>query len=343
MKRYQNNKVKIISYKLLTLCSMLCTGILIMGIFYPHKASSGPYLDSAHGTSYGVKRSSTGFPTDYTKGNCAHCHEQHAMIGGSEPNPTGGPDKYELFRSLFVDQSSMFCYGCHSAAVESLQSPTFNNFSYSYTRGGNTALTCPSDIKTAFQYEDTSGNSNAINPCPSIPIFGSSAHTLGTIQSFLVSKSGYGFPTQANNTPCSGCHDLHRAQRNYPVSQPSTHDPLTSWELWGDDDNTTERLPVAVKVPPGTSGYMSPYKVGSGSEEDTFPAGTTGRHTRFKTVCRECHDNAPVPSGLVDVSWNNVKHGGVDSSNTQYGGLKAPYSTANNTSYNLDCTDCHEQ
>ena len=62
-------------------------------------ADAGVYLDSAHGdNNYGVNRSgASGFPTDYPEGFCAHCHEQHASIGGSEPSPTGGPSDYLLF------------------------------------------------------------------------------------------------------------------------------------------------------------------------------------------------------------------------------------------------------
>ena len=51
---------------------------------------AGPYLDSAHGnSSYGVKRSITEL-SDYARGNCAHCHEMHASIGGAEPEPASG-------------------------------------------------------------------------------------------------------------------------------------------------------------------------------------------------------------------------------------------------------------
>ena len=323
---------------------MLCAGVLFYWIIYPEKANSGPYLDSAHGnTSYGVDR--TGLAAFvYSVGNCAHCHEQHASIGGTEPpstGPTGGAQEYELFRTLFVDQSSMFCFDCHKATGSSLQASMPSQYSYSYVRGGATTLTCPSDIMTAFQYEDTTGNSNPVNPCPAVPTFGSSAHYLSAIQNFLVNKVGFG-PTQANINPCSACHDPHRAQRNYPVSRPGTHDPLISWELWGDDDNSTERAPVAVKVPPATNGYISPYKVGGVSyEEDTFPAGTY-RTTRFDLICRDCHDSPPVPAGTTDVNWANAYHGGAPSSQTAYGGLKAPYSTAASTNYTLNCTDCHE-
>jgi hypothetical protein len=344
---FWENRDKNITSRFFARWFVLCIVILICLLLYPDRANSGPYLDSAHGnnqgsdTGYGVKRNATGFPSDYARGNCAHCHEQHASIGGSEPAPTGGPDKYELFRSLFVDQSSMFCYACHSDSTESLQSPTFNNYLYSRTRGG-ASTSCPSDIKTAFQYEDTSGNSNSTNPCSSITTYGSSAHTLSTVQSYLAGKTTWGFSsTTENNNPCSACHDPHRAQKDYPCSRPNTHSPVSSWELWGDDDNTTERFSVASKgPPPATSGYMSPYKVGGGYEEDTFPAGTN-RTTKFSRICRDCHDSSP-PSGLADVNWSSAYHGLTGSSNIQYGGLVAPYSTANSTDYELNCTDCHE-
>ena len=192
--------------KLLTLCFMFCTGVILCWILYPDKANSGSYIVSAHGNStYGVDRSGLA-SFSYSKGNCVHCHEQHAMIGGSEPPPTvptGGAQAYELFRTLFVDQSSMFCFDCHKGTGSSLQTSMPNQYSYSYVRGGATTLTCPSDIMTAFQYEDTAGNSNPINPCPGILQFGSSAHTLSTIQAYLLSRWGF-TQRQADSRPLLG-------------------------------------------------------------------------------------------------------------------------------------------
>jgi hypothetical protein len=334
----KNKKRALINSKLIALCCMFCAGILLCWILYPDKADSGPYIISAHGDSTnGVNRSGLA-SFSYSKGNCVHCHEQHTSIGGTSlPQPPA--QAYELFRTLFVDQTSMFCFDCHTATGSSLQTSMPIQYSYSVLRGGAT-LACPSDIWTAFQYEDAAGNSNLVNPCPGVLQFGSSAHLLSAIQNYLVSQWGFS-ATQADIDPCSGCHDPHRAQQNYPVSRPSTHTSLLTWELWGDDDNTTERLTVAVKVPPATGGYMSPYNVVSGYEEDTFPAGITARTTKFRRVCRDCHDNNP-PAGLADVNWGSAYHGGTNSSNTSYGGLVAPYSTAASTSYNLNCTDCHE-
>lgn len=87
MERYWNNKGKILlSPKFLALCSiLLALCIVLCLLLYPNTASSGPYLDSAHAnTSYGVNRSGLS-SFGYSIGNCAHCHEQHASIGGSEP------------------------------------------------------------------------------------------------------------------------------------------------------------------------------------------------------------------------------------------------------------------
>jgi hypothetical protein len=93
-----NNSV--LSLMLFVLCLMLC----------PDSVSSGPYLDSDHGKStYGVSRTSIS-SFGYSAGNCVHCHEQHAMIGGSEPSPTGGPDNYALFYTNHIDQRDNFCF-----------------------------------------------------------------------------------------------------------------------------------------------------------------------------------------------------------------------------------------
>jgi len=64
--------------------------VLLLVFFYSDITFAGPYLNSAHGnTTYGVNRSSMA-SLGYARANCAHCHEQHASIGGAEPAPTGG-------------------------------------------------------------------------------------------------------------------------------------------------------------------------------------------------------------------------------------------------------------
>lgn len=96
------SKLAAIHPKLLALSATLLALLILSWIFYPEHSSSGPYIDdSAHGSSeYGVKRNATGFPSDYARGLCAHCHEQHASIGGAEPAPNSpaGPDLYLLLK-----------------------------------------------------------------------------------------------------------------------------------------------------------------------------------------------------------------------------------------------------
>ena len=84
---------------------------------YPDMLESGAYLNSAHGNKvYGVNRIATA-NFGYSRGNCAHCHEQHASINGSEPNPvSGSPSSYLLFADNFTNQSDNFCFYCHKGS-----------------------------------------------------------------------------------------------------------------------------------------------------------------------------------------------------------------------------------
>jgi len=68
---------------------------------------AGPYLDSAHGnSSYGVKRSITKL-SDYARGNCAHCHEMHASIGGlSQSLPLGVPHHFVYLQIILGFQKT---------------------------------------------------------------------------------------------------------------------------------------------------------------------------------------------------------------------------------------------
>ena len=57
------------------------------------------YINSAHGnSSTGIERSTLGVTAGggsagFAIGNCVHCHEQHASVGGVEPVPdNSGPE-----------------------------------------------------------------------------------------------------------------------------------------------------------------------------------------------------------------------------------------------------------
>jgi len=68
--------------------------------YYEAKYTEGAHADY-------VNRSDI---SGYAVGNCVHCHEQKASIGGAEPAPTGGPDKFLLFApNNPTSQTANFC------------------------------------------------------------------------------------------------------------------------------------------------------------------------------------------------------------------------------------------
>lgn len=281
----RDNKSRIIlSPKFLALCFILCAGIFLWWMLYPDRVSSGPYLDSAHGSSsYGVNRTSLS-TFGYSKGNCAQCHEQHASIGGGEPNPTGGPDKYELFYNNYVGQTDGFCYKCHTD-LNSFQSSGLVNRSYSYRAGGWTADTL-NDILEAFSFYPGSAKPG-------------SSHQLGNIRSFITARS-WGYTNNSN--PCAACHNPHRAQgdpanspnstkssgtRGWPVSHPSQHSKdNNAWGLWGDSSGE--------KMSDYSVGYtyQAPYYFNSTItyEPDGSATANGSNLTDYVTFCTDCHN-----------------------------------------------------
>ncbi|MCK5545207.1 MAG: hypothetical protein KAI35_08315, partial [Desulfobulbaceae bacterium] len=164
------------------------------------------FSGSAHGnSSTGVKRKST-FPSEYSQGNCGHCHEQHASIGGAEPTPNAskaeGPDSFCLLANNWSGlpttkpyiQDDNSCFYCHTSS-STLQETAFYNYSYCRTFGGYTSDTT-SSIMDAFNL--------------------TSYHNLYDLYRYITGQSGTksftSFP--ASSSPCSGCHNVHIAKRN---------------------------------------------------------------------------------------------------------------------------------
>jgi hypothetical protein len=330
------NKMKTILASLMTL--------MFLGSGFAY--AQGPYTNSAHGsTSYGVKRSATGFPADYTKGNCAHCHEQHASIGGVQPDPKAGtpvPDKYLLFDPNHTSQTVSFCFDCHLGTTGGYQTGGLVNRSYSYRAGGWTSDTLD-DILQAFTYGPPTNTT-------------SSSHKLDDIKTFITGKWGY----TANSNPCVACHNPHVAQgdpanlpnsakttsttRGWPVTLPSKHGSLVAAEiLWG--DGSGEKMSDYA-----TTGYtyQAPYRFGNTTEYE--PDGSTtitngSNLTDYVTFCTDCHHYSSTPvstrlgnTNLRDIDWSAT--GDYHGKKNGGGGKKAPYTAA--TNYVLACTDCHE-
>lgn len=345
MNRCHSDKIVFGLFFVFCVASLVCALLLSA----PLTAQSGTYLDSAHGnSSYGVKRVGYGFP-DYTKGLCAHCHEQHASIDGAEPDPAGGgPDKYMLLAENFsgavqqpYSQSHDVCFSCHYG-VGTLQSTAFYNESYSSTFGGEAAAS--SNIFDTFNK--------------------ASYHNLKDVLT-VASNNWSGTFSAANSNPCSVCHNSHLARRinanqGNPgftaISKPSSHSTL-----WG--SVSTERMNYY------TAYYRAPFSVGANPASDPTkhePDGVSRSYTSnevqgsnlpdYVTFCNDCH-NSIVSSytlgrNLYAIDWtaSGDQHGKGDGAGSAMGDLKAPYTSdgtsggtqVDSTNFVTSCTDCHE-
>jgi len=305
-------------------------------------AYAGSYTDSAHGsTTYGVDRTST---SQYTKGHCAHCHEQHASIGGTEPAPNTldatGPDNFCLLANNFdttattgpYTQDDNVCFYCHYG-VDTYQSPAFSNYTYSITFGGNPDTT-PATIFDAF-------NSTFY-------------HNLNDVLNFAKGSSGWPSTFTADSNPCTACHNIHIAQRSCgkpsgsydptksAISRPSDHD-----NLWGDDDGTVN---PSERMDAYTSSYQAPYWNGSTTYFEPYSTNTTQDGSNlpdYVTFCTDCHNSTntiystTLERNLKTIDWAIEKHGQGDA--TDYITVDAPYTSGSGSlGYVLSCLDCHE-
>lgn len=299
---------------------------------------AGPYTQSAHGSSdSGAARTDIAVST-YSRGNCAHCHEQHAGIDGHEPDPaSGSPSPYALFADNFskvtgkpYTTADNFCFFCH-ATIGSLQAGGITNNDYAATFAGFISAS-PVSVFEAF---NQAGEAHG------------SYHNLEDIRIFAENR--FSFFSQYSN-PCVVCHNPHRARRNKStpsdpsltvISRVGTHD-----SLWGDDDSE--------RIRSYTSNYQAPYFEGSTSTYE--PGGTPitdGSLTPdYNTFCSDCHNSTdiitstPLERNLKQFSWSapggdtvsaGDKHG--KNSYTEDVVTRSPYNTP---AYVLSCLDCHE-
>ncbi len=343
---------------------LLVTGVVlfffieVQYVYAPPPPPTVPtYTISAHGnTTYGVNRPRTaGF--GYSRGNCAHCHEQHASIGGQTITAQG----YELFYDHWVSGScDLFCYKCHNNTLNLNPEMQVTNYLFGVSFGGY-----PLTASWDSMYEQFC-DPNIIGNC-------GSRHDLDTIRSVLISSS-WGYP--ADPDPCSGCHNPHFVQRigskqyqgpynpdKSPISRPSEH-TTNPTNLWGDDyqigcpSGENERMICYAQSVSGN--YQAPYygdTSGSYFEPSGNSSPTDGSDLPdYVSLCLDCHIVSVGGRKAIDWGTTGDKHGGRVAEDVDCG-VASPFeigaSLRNSGPYNnslkssgynyvLSCTDCHE-
>jgi hypothetical protein len=88
--------------------------IILITSLIPLPVWAQTYTSTLHGTSANRSAVEATFPYT-TNGLCAHCHDQHASIGGTEPTlPSAqGPSYYSLFQDNYGSATNDLCYACH--------------------------------------------------------------------------------------------------------------------------------------------------------------------------------------------------------------------------------------
>ncbi|MHB1013793.1 MAG: hypothetical protein ACYC2W_00740 [Desulfurivibrionaceae bacterium] len=316
--------------------SLLGAGLFCL--LLPAVALAGGYLLSAHGsTTAGVARP-TMISAGYGQGNCAHCHEMHASLGGVEPAPAGGaPSPYAVFAQNFDTtftanpylQGSDFCFYCHNS-TGSVQQVTNQDYSATFGNGDSTG---PQSIMAAFNQ--------------------ASYHNLADIKTFLSNNSStYPWFSSSYSNPCNGCHNPHLAKRNWysgltgfplnsAISKPTGH-----FSLWGESQlmsaytNSYDAPYVTYQSTYSTS-YREPAGVGAanGSKTPDYSGFCTDCHTSTATIY-----STTLGRNLKMIDWTSAGdvHGGFARYSSAISN-RDPYAhDAATSNFVLSCLDCHE-
>ncbi len=295
---------------------------------------AGEYLDSAHGSSsIGVFRPIIGNSPpsgfNYSRGNCAHCHEQHASIEGSEPAPsTGGPSSYELFaRNIDTAQKTgpfieadNFCFYCHNSPT-SAQAVLNNDYSQSFGCAPQGATT----IMTTMNQR--------------------SYHNLYDI--WLLAKDNFAWFT-ADSNPCDACHNPHLAKRNWANAKDPTFSvmskPTDHFALWGTTETMDSSYNTKYEPPFCSSSLLT--REPDASVDDAAGRASTPDYVAFCVTCHTTTDtifSTSLNRNLSTIDWGNTgdKHGLRLMDGTV--STKEPYDpSSGGTDFVLSCLDCHE-
>ncbi len=293
--------------------------------FFATDVVAGTYLDSAHGsTTYGVDSVAAGS----VKGNCAHCHEQHASV------VTGAKD-YLLFDNNNTDQATNFCFDCHTSTGAYQQ---VNNYSYSYRAGGWSGSPV-TNVKANFN-QASSHFLEDIVKFAATPLLG-----------WKYTAVFHGDPADSN--ACAICHDPHLVKGDPANNSSSAKSGATRpgviteinsspINLWGDGLNPD--LSANPNELMNIYNYQAPYRFSGGTYEPAGPTQDGSDLPNYVAFCTKCHNasntiySTNLSRDLKVIDWSADKHGQAAAEGSIQMNLPYPATFGKV----LSCLDCHE-
>ena len=246
----------------------------------------------------------------YMSGECAHCHEPHAMFGTTEPAPSGvgdaGPDPYLVFKEYGTSTNYAYlCWYCHENISNiNLSSSPLTMGRWSFYQGQSVYALSSHYLSPQFYWPGTAGGGDPVTIWP------------------RQARSSSG----GNVGSCLNCHTPHGIKS----SGASTAFDTTSPD--GTGGVPTDRQIVNCVIPPCnpsvTSDYMIPRQLISWEEN----------------LCERCHDaGGPSTKNIQDEINKRYLPGGsghpVD--DTTLAGRHVASEAIPITTKHVECYDCH--
>ena len=328
---------------------------------------AGTYATSAHAGSgtpaNGLSRTAT---TAYATGSCAHCHEQHASIGGSELAPTGGPDPY---LGMALEQN--LCLACHTSTGSVSDSvPTPDNINTDITRTYNHDGTLSDALHRAGENFDTFTASPHVEcgDCHNSHVARKGNHTAGsryqTVNGNLIDNSGsgpsplegvsgaaqaYGGATNWS-APSQASYTLQTATKEYEICFKCHSGANPNWASWdgagaaawsdvGQEFNTKNKSFHPVVAALNVAGSGSTVLVSAQLANGWAPGDTM--------YCSDCHGNVGAgvqgPHGSA-TKWmlSGTNKAWPYTSAANNGTSAGTYFALGGTTANLFCMNCHQ-